>query len=425
MEPSRRDMLRGAFGAVALAVLGEAARARAQDVTKAASDRTPEAIAQDEEFWAIVRSAFTLDPTITNLNNGGVSPSPRVVQDAMRRYLEQSNGATAHTMWRVLEPQVEDVRKRLAATFGCDPEELAITRNTSESLETVQFGLDLKPGDEVLTTNQDYPRMLAAWKQRERREGIVLKTISFPVPPPSPDDLVSRFEKAITAKTRVILFCHITNRTGQIFPVKKICQMARQKGIETIVDGAHAFAQFPFKRDDLDCDYYGTSLHKWLMAPHGTGFLYVRREKIKSLWPLMAAGPDLDGNIRKFEEIGTHPAANHNAIADALTFHEALKVERKAARLRYLRERWSRRLEALKGAKILTSSDPAQSCGLGMVSFAGVDHGKLANTLLEKHRILVTFIESEEYAGLRVTPSVYSTLAEVDAFCAAVEKELG
>src|SRR5579883_2817796 len=425
MEPSRRDMLRGAFGAVALAVLGEAARARAQDVTKAASDRTPEAIAQDEEFWAIVRSAFTLDPTITNLNNGGVSPSPRVVQDAMRRYLEQSNGATAHTMWRVLEPQVEDVRKRLAATFGCDPEELAITRNTSESLETVQFGLDLKPGDEVLTTNQDYPRMLAAWKQRERREGIVLKTISFPVPPPSPDDLVSRFEKAITAKTRVILFCHITNRTGQIFPVKKICQMARQKGIETIVDGAHAFAQFPFKRDDLDCDYYGTSLQKWLMAPHGTGFLYVRREKIKSLWPLMAAGPDLDGNIRKFEEIGTHPAANHNAIADALTFHEALKVERKAARLRYLRERWSRRLEALKGAKILTSSDPAQSCGLGMVSFAGVDHGKLANTLLEKHRILVTFIESEEYAGLRVTPSVYSTLAEVDAFCAAVEKELG
>jgi selenocysteine lyase/cysteine desulfurase len=425
MEPSRRDVLRGAFGAATLAVLGEAARARAQDVTKAASDRAPEAIAQDEEFWALVRTAFTLDPAITNLNNGGVSPSPRVVQDAMRRYLEQSNGATAYTLWRVLEPRVEEVRKRLAATFGCDPEELAITRNTSESLETVQLGLDLKPGDEVLTTNQDYPRMLAAWRQRERRDGIVLRTISFPVPPPSLDDLVSRFEKAITAKTRVILFCHITNRTGQIFPVKRICQMARQKGIETIVDGAHAFAQFPFKRDDLDCDYYGTSLHKWLMAPHGTGFLYVRREKIKSLWPLMAAGPELDSNIRKFEEIGTHPAANHNAIADALTFHEALGVERKAARLRYLRERWSRRLEGLKGAKILTSSDPAQSCGLGMVSFAGVDHGKLANTLLEKHRILVTSIESDEYAGLRVTPSVYTTLAEVDAFCAAVEKELG
>src|SRR6266699_6792923 len=186
--------------------------------------------------------------------------------------------------------------------------------------------------------------MITTWKQRERRDGIVLKQITFPVPPPSQDDLARRFERAITPQTKVILVCHITNLTGQIFPIKRICQMARARGSEVIVDGAHAFAHFPFKHADLDCDYYGTSLHKWLLAPHGTGFLYVRKSKIEQIWPLMAAPPSMNGNIRKFEEIGTHPAANHNAIAEALTFHEGIGAERKAARLRYLFQRWAKRL---------------------------------------------------------------------------------
>ncbi|MEJ7712814.1 MAG: aminotransferase class V-fold PLP-dependent enzyme [Pyrinomonadaceae bacterium] len=206
-----------------------------------------------------------------------------MVQEAMRRYLEFSNHAPTYTMWRILEPQIEAVRKRLAAAFGCDPEEMAITRNASEALEICQLGLDLKPGDEVLTTEQDYPRMLTTWRQRERRDRIVVKKIQFPTPPESLDQLALLFEQAITPRTRVIHFCHITNMTGQIFPVKRICQMARARGIEAIVDGAHAFAHFPFKHADLDCDYYGTSLHKWLLAPHGTGFLYVRRNKIKKL----------------------------------------------------------------------------------------------------------------------------------------------
>src|SRR5215510_15168236 len=269
-------------------------------------------------------------------------------------------------MWGWLEPEIEAVRRRLAAQFGCDPEEMAITRNASEALEIVQLGMPLQRGDEVLTTTQDYPRMITTWKQRERRDGIVLKQITFPVPPPSPDDLVRRFEAAITPRTRVLHVCHITNLTGQIFPIKAIMQLARSRGIETIVDGAHAYAHFPFTRDELDCDYYGTSLHKWLLAPHGTGMLYVRRTKIAKLWPLMAAPTSMAENIRKFEEIGTHPAANHNAIGEALTFHDSIGAERKAARLRYLRERWSRRLERLPGAQILTAYDPAQSCGLGM-----------------------------------------------------------
>ena len=423
---TRRTFLRsaGVASAVALARFREGGMERILAASRAASGAAPEDLAGNEDFWRDIQEAFTVDRSLINLNNGGVSPSPRVVQDAMRRYLEYSNQAPSYTMWGVLEPQVESVRSRLAAAFGCDPEEMAITRNASEALEICIFGLDLKPGDEVLTTNQDYPRMLTSWRQRERREGIKLRTISFPVPPPSMDDLKERLERAITPRTKVIQVCHITNLTGQIFPVKDICRMGRERGIEVIVDGAHAFAHFPFKHSDLDCDYYGTSLHKWLLAPHGTGFLYVRKSKIAKLWALMAAEQKQDADIRKFEEIGTHPAANHNAIAEALTFHEGIGIERKAARLRYLKDRWARRLEAQKGVRMLTPYDPHQSCGLANVSIEGVDPRKLGEHLFQRHRIIVTPIVHEEFSGIRVTPNVYTTLSEIDSFCDAVEKAL-
>src|SRR5437762_1740634 len=381
---ARRTFLRSVGSATAIASvasLREGGIERILAASRAAGSTSADKIAADEDFWREIQQAFTVDRSLINLNNGGVSPSPRIVQDAMRRYLEFSNHAPVYTMWQVLEPEVESVRRRLAAAFGCDPEEMAITRNASEALEICMLGLDLKPGDEVLTTNQDYPRMLTTWRQRDRRDGIVLKTISFPVPPASLADLLDRFRKAITPRTKVILVCHITNLTGQIFPVKEICRMGRERGIEVIVDGAHAFAHFPFTLADLDCDYYGTSLHKWLLAPHGTGFLYVRKAKIPKLWPMMAAPPEMNANIRKFEEIGTHPAANHNAIAEALTFHEGIGIERKAARLRYLKDRWARRLERQRGVRILTSFDPAQSCGLANVSVEGADPVKLAAQL--------------------------------------------
>jgi selenocysteine lyase/cysteine desulfurase len=392
--------------------------------TRSAGETSPDKIAADEDFWREIQQAFTVDRSLINLNNGGVSPSPRIVQDAMRRYLEFSNQAPTITMWQVLEPEIEGVRRRLAAAFGCDAEEMAITRNASEALEICIFGLDLKPGDEVLTTNQDYGRMLTSWRQRERRDGIKLKMIPFPVPPPSMDDLYERFERAITPRTKVILVCHITNLTGQIFPIKRICQMGRERGIEVIVDGAHAFAHFPFRHSDLDCDYYGTSLHKWLLAPHGTGFLYVRKSKIGKLWPLMAADKKQDEDIRKFEEIGTHPAANHNAIAEALTFQEGIGIERKAARLRFLKDRWAKRLEAVKGVRILTPYDPQQSCGLANFSVEGVEPGKLGAHLWERYRIIVTPIVHAEFKGIRVTPNVYTTLSEIDMFCDAVEKTI-
>lgn len=420
---SRRGFLHSVLGSatVALPAFRSDGLERILSAVVAADGRSAETVAGDEDFWFAVQQAFTVDRSLVNLNNGGVCPSPEVVQDAVRRYLDFSNSVPVYNMWRVLEPEIEGVRERLARSFGCDAEEMAITRNASEALETVQLGLDLKAGDEILTTDHDYPRMNTTWDQRKRREGIVIKTVGFPAPPPSMDHLVEMFEGAITPRTRVIHFCHITNLSGQIFPVKEICTLARERGIWSIVDGAHAFAQFPFTRDGLDCDFYGTSLHKWLLAPIGTGFLYAKREHIGRVWPLMAAPESMNENIRKFEEIGTHPAAMHNAISEALTFHEGIGGERKAARLRYLRDRWMRRLEGQPKVQLHTSFDPAMSCGLANVGVEGVDPGALTTWLWDAHRIIVTPIGHPQCTGIRVTPNVYTTLDEVDRFAEAME----
>jgi isopenicillin-N epimerase len=396
---------------------------RAQSAVAVISGRPADAVAQDEDFWFNVRHAFTVDRNIINLNNGGVSPAPKVVMDAEIRYLEIENMTPTYYMWRILDPGIENARRRLARVFGCDAEEIAITRNASEALETVQFGMDLKAGDEVLTTNQDYPRMISSWQQRERRDGIVLKQIAFATPPPSLDYLAKRIEESITPKTKVIHICHMTFRTGQIFPVKKICQMGRARGIEVIVDGAHAFAQFPFKQEDLDCDYFGTSLHKWMLAPIGTGMLYVKKSKIPKIWPMFGADAELRDDIRKFEQIGTHPASQRNAITEAINFHESIGAERKAARFRYLRKRWSGRLRQLPRVKILNNEDPEQTCAIGFVSVEGFDAAKLVNYLWTKHRIWTTAVVTPgEYQGLRVTPNVYTTLEEIDTFVDAMEK---
>ena len=420
----RRSFFQIAAGSAALAAFQNDAIPRAQAASESVNGRKPEEVARDEDYWNEIRNAFTVDRNVINLNNGYVSPAPKPVQEAMRRYLEFSDMGPWHTMINNLEKQVEMVRVRLAMTAGCDPEEMAITRNASESLENAQYGIDLKRGDEVLTTNQDYPRMLTTFRQRERREGIVLKTISFPVPPPSMDDLYQRFERAVTPRTRLILLCHITNRTGQIFPVRRICDMAHARNIPVIVDGAHAFNHFPYKISDLDCDYYGVSLHKWTCAPVGTGFLYVKKSRIASTWPLMAASDRQDSDIRKFEEIGTHPAANHDAISQALVFNENIGIDRKAARLRYMRNRWAHRLRENPKCATLHSEDPAQSCGIGFLSFKGVDAGKIHDALYSKYNIITARVQHEEFDGLRITPHIYSTLSDIDFFANAVEKEL-
>jgi selenocysteine lyase/cysteine desulfurase len=389
--------------------------------TNSVAHLVPEQVAMDEDYWAVIQNSFSVTRGIINLNNGGVSPSPRIVTEALVRYIWQQEDATAYTMWQLLEPQSETIRTGLAEMFGCDREEIAITRNASESLEILLMGMDFRSGDEILTTTQDYPRMLTTLRQREKREGLSLKLIKIPIPPKDLNEIVAAFEKGITSRTRLILMAHQINITGQITPVKAVCEMARAKGIETIIDGAHSFAQFDFRQRDLDCDYFGTSLHKWLYAPKGTGLLYVKRSKIEKLWPLMAAESKQAGDIRKFEEIGTHSAAPKLAIGEALLFHNGIGGKRKEARLRYLSRYWMNRLKDVPGIRFNTSFDPNQSCAIANVNIEGTKPGAVVSYLFDKHRIFTTPIIHEEFEGIRITPNVYTTLGELDRFCEVME----
>lgn len=416
----RRDFLTKVGKGVGLAALASpVVGALANDLKAAAKSvehLSPFEAARDEDFWFEIQRSFSVTRGIMNLNNGGVSPSPKLVTEAFVRYTWQQEDATAYTMWQILEPQSEMVRTGLAEIFGCDADEIAITRNASESLEIALLGLDLKPGDEVLTTTQDYGRMLTTLEQRERREGIVLKKIKIPIPPKDLSEITQAFERAITPRTKVILICHMINLTGQLLPVREICRMAHAKGIEVIVDGAHAFAHVDFTLSDLECDYYGTSLHKWLFAPKGTGLLYVRKDKIKNLWPLMAASDKQDDDIRKFEEIGTHSAAMRLAIGEAVLYHNGLNGKRKEERMRYLRNYWADQLKSLPNVRFHTSMSPDQSCGIANVEIEGIEPGALTSYLMRKHKIFTVAIVHDEFRGLRITPNVYTTLQELDRF---------
>jgi selenocysteine lyase/cysteine desulfurase len=356
--------------------------------TEKTAHLSPEALATDEDFWAVIQQSFSVTRGIVNLNNGGVSPSPRIVTEAFVRYTWQQEDATPYTMWQLLEPQSETIRTGLAEIFGCSAEEIAITRNASESLEILLMGLDLKSGDEIVTSTQDYPRMLTTLKQREMREGLKLTLVKVPVAPQDVNDLATPFARAVTPKTKLILVSHQINLTGQIMPVRKVCEMARARGIETIVDGAHSFGQFFFKRDDLQCDYFGTSLHKWLYAPKGTGMLYVRKEKIPKVWALMASEDKNKNDIRKFEEIGTHSAAMRLAIGEAVLYHNAIGSQRKEARLRYLSRYWMSKLKNVPRVGFNTSFDPAQSCAIGNFRIEGISPTDIGAYLMTNTRYL-------------------------------------
>jgi selenocysteine lyase/cysteine desulfurase len=415
---TRRKFVSSIVGAgVSLPVMRESAFRRLIEAEPIATGRAPLSVAEDETYWREIQRAFDLDRTMTNLNNGGCSPAPTHVLEQMIRDLRFSNELPVEHMWRVLEPRIESVRRDLAKDFGCDPEELAITRNASEANETMIFGLDLKRGDEVVFTTQNYPRMQNAWRQRERRDGVVLKPVKIETPVKSTKSYVDQIAAAITPRTRVIEVMHISFQTGYIAPVREIVDLATPKGIQVFVDGAHAFAHFPFTRDDLACDYYGTSLHKWLHAPIGTGFLYVRRDRIKALWPLMAGSIEQENNIRKYEEIGTHPAANHNAIAVAIAFNRGIGMERKIARLRYLRDRWAKQLLAASDrVRMFTPIGPNESGAIGVFGVEGMDMAKLGGWLHSTYHIVTTPMVTDEFKGMRITPNVYTTVDEVDLF---------
>lgn len=424
---SRRSFLAGlgsasAGAAIALPVFNERAFKRLFDAELVAGERSAQSLADDETYWSHIQRAFDMDRTMINLNNGGISPTPTHVLQQMVRDLQFVNELPVEHNWRILEPRMESTRRELARDFGCDTEEMAITRNASESMETMILGLDLRRGDEVIITNQNYGRMITTWDQRVRRDGIVLKQVAFPVPLTDPSVLVRAIEAQLTSRTKAIELPHITNLTGQILPIRDVVRLARPRGIPVFVDGAHAFAHFPFTRDELECDYYGTSLHKWLHAPIGSGFLYVRNERIPQLWPLMAADNHQTGDIRKYEQIGTHPQANFNAVSTALTFHRGVGVERKVARLRYLRDRWANALTATSPrVQVLTELGPDKAGAICMFNVDGIEPGPLGGWLLNKYRIVNTPIVHPEFKGIRITPSIYTTVDEIDTFVDAVK----
>ncbi len=380
----------------------------------ASAERPADQLAADEEFWYSVRESFTVSPFLINLNNGGVSPAPKIVQDAMKRYYDLSNEAPSYYMWRILDQGREPTRSNLARLAGCSPEEVAIHRNTTEALETVIFGLDLSPGDEVVLSKYDYPNMINAWKQREVRDKIKLVWIDPVLPSEDNAYLLNQYTSAFTAKTKLVHVTHVVNWNGQILPVRRIADAAHERGIEVLVDGAHSFAQLDFKVPDLGCDYFGTSLHKWLTASIGTGFLFMKKEKIKRCYPFFAAPDPFSDNIRKFENMGTRPFFIEEATGKAIEFHEMIGAQRKEQRLFYLKNYWMTRVKDLPGIKLSTSMKPGFGCAIGMVGFDGKKPSELESFLFDKYRIHTVGIEWENLHGVRITPNVYTLTENLD-----------
>jgi selenocysteine lyase/cysteine desulfurase len=369
---------------------------------------------RNEEIWKQIRLAFTVNPNLINLNNGGVSPQPKVVQDAVDRYYHYSNEGPSYYMWRILDQGREPLRQQLASLAGVDAEEIAIQRNTTEALDNVIFGLNLSPGDEVVLSRMDYPNMIHAWNQRALREGIVLKWLDFDLPQESEDYFVEAYRSAITPRTKVFHITHMINWTGQILPARKICDLAAEHGIFSLVDGAHTFAQLDFSIEQLHCDAFGTSLHKWLCAPFGTGMLYIRKNKIKEIWPLMPNDKPLSDNIRKFESLGTRSFAVEQAIATAIDFHEAIGAQLKQERLYYLSAYWAQDLANVDRLRYYTALNPHYTGALFNVGMEGLEASSFSGALLSTYKIHTSPIKWEQVDGVRITPHVYTSLKDLD-----------
>jgi len=395
---------------------------RVEAAAKKIAHLSPFDAAEDEDFWFTVRQAYTVSSNIINLNNGGVSPQPVVTQDALDRYVRLANQGPAYYMWQTIGMERENVRKELAELGGVEPEEVAINRNSSEALETVIFGMNLKEGDEILTTNQDYPNMMSALHQRELRDKIKVVKISVPVPCEDPSIIVDRFKKAITPNTKVILMCHVINLTGQIMPVREVADMAHEKNIELICDGAHSFAHLDFKIPDLHCDYFGTSLHKWLCAPFGTGMLWMKKEKIKNIWPLLAHPEPQSEDIRKFENLGTRSFPIEVSIGVSASFHRGIGSKRKEERLRYLKNYWAEKVVKFPKVKLNTSLKREYSGAIGNFIIEGMEPSQIIDKLFGEYKIYTTPIVHDEFKGVRVTPHVYTALSDLDYFVSAIEK---
>jgi selenocysteine lyase/cysteine desulfurase len=391
-----------------------------EKVHQKAEGLTPQELAADEDYWSVIQQAYTVNPNMVNLNNGGVSPSPRVVQEAVERFNQLSNEAPSYYMWRILDQGREPVRYKLATLAGCSPNEIAINRNATEALNTVIFGYPFKAGDEVIGTKQDYPNMIQAYRQRALRDGILYTQLSFDFPIEDDHSIVAAFEKAITPRTKLIHITHIINWVGQIMPVKKIAAMAHARGIEVIVDGAHSFGLLDFKIPDLECDYFGTSLHKFLSAPIGSGMLWIHANKIEKIWPLLCNDKPLSNDIRKFETLGTRSFPIEQGIGEAVNFHMAIGPKRKEERVRYLKNYWATKAAQIPGVKIHTSLKDKYACGICGVTIDGMTPAALDGALYTNYKIHTVGIVWENISCVRITPHVYTRLEDLDKLVAAL-----
>lgn len=386
------------------------------------SEKKSLTLVEDEQFWYGIKNMYASSPGLLNLNNGGVSPQPIIVQEAFERYNRLSNEAPSYYMWRVLDQGREPLRARLATLAGTSPEELAIVRNTSEALETIIFGLRLNRGDKVVVCNLDYPNMANAWKQRAHRDGVVLKEVELDLPKMTNDQIVDAFAKQITPDVKVVHITHMINWNGHILPSKRIADLAHAAGARTIVDGAHSFAHIQYTIADLGADYYGTSLHKWLCAPFGTGLLYVKPEFIAELYPLLASPDPESEDIRKFENLGTRSFAIEQAIGQAIDFQYAIGIELKQARLQFLKQYWTDAVKDHPKIHINTDTHPDRSCALCIVDVDGYTPSELGNKLHTDYKIHTTAIEYSNVLGVRITPHVYIVKDDLDRLIDALHR---
>ena len=424
ISSDRRTFLRSAATlAGAFSVNSLFHQAHAEDFSAAAravAHLGPAEVAQNEDFWAVIQRSYSVNPDIINLNNGGVSPAPIVVQQAVERYNQLSNEGPSYYMWGILDQGREPLREKLAHLAGAQPGEIAIDRNSTEALNTIIYGLPLKAGDEVIGTKQDYPHMIEAYRQRAERDGIVYKQISFDFPMEDDAAIVKAYEEVITPRTRLIHVTHMVNWVGQTMPVAKIADMAHAHNIEVIADGAHSFGLMDFKIPDLHCDYFGTSLHKFLSAPIGTGMMWVKQEKIEKLWPLVCASNPHSSDIRKFEDIGTRSFPLEQGIGEAINFHEGIGSKRKEQRIGYLKNYWASRVQSIAKVKLHTSLNLNYSCAICGVSIDGMTPGQLASALFDKYKIHTVGIVWENISCVRVTPHVYTPIGDLDKLVTAI-----
>ncbi|MDP4224355.1 MAG: aminotransferase class V-fold PLP-dependent enzyme [Bacteroidota bacterium] len=377
-------------------------------------------VAGDEDFWASIRKGYKLRPDFINLENGYYNFLPEQILDKYIGHVREINFQGSYYMRTVQFENKKSMAARLAEVAGCSPDELIITRNTTESLDMIIGGFDWKPGDEAVMAEQDYPAMLDMFRQVSKRYGVVNKIVSVPNHPRSDEEIVDLYASAITDKTKLLMVCHMINITGQILPVRKICDMAHARGVQVMADGAHSFAHFKFTIPELDCDYFGSSLHKWLSVPLGAGILYVKKEKIGSIWPLIAEGERKPDDISRLNHIGTHPVHTDLTIADAIDFYNIIGAERKEARLRFLQNYWTSKVRDLPNINLNTPADPTRSCGIGNVGINGMKPSELGDILYKKYKIYTAPIDGAGVHGCRITPNIYTTTADLDVLVKAL-----